>query len=571
MVGKMKLLFFICCILCAPGSISAQNHTAVDIDDPVYLLLESGELKGSISRLSLVKPYSYSQISDLLLQMEQNNEGLSSYERKVLAKYRDRFIADRTGWVNGNVDFSSGAESSYRSVIAGLETVLHFRLNTEMQGDWHMYNLFRGYLKGDFGAHFSYYGSMGFTFDRVGFSTFAPYSFTKEWDAFHIGFGEPRYSNTGAGDSPYFSYNLKTDLAVSLFDNNLAIRVARHRRNWGYGDGSFSLSGTARPFIGFDIYARPAPWVGMGHLTGSLGNWLLEGAVKGNDTATSYQKNYTLQTLEFFPTDWLSLSANASVVWGKRFELGYLVPMVYSMIYQNLIGDFENVGQEVCAKVMLKPYGSLYLSFFADEMEITNLEELFVRPRNMFAFQVGGKASVPGLPFTIFSFQYTKIEPFVYAHYPEDYPFFSNPVDMTYTHDGENLGYRLPPNSDEWLVRIETLPHRSFYGSLTYQLIRHGTNDPSIKGDLAIYGDVSIPLVYGAISQFPDKNYLYDGMYDWNNIVTLSGSYTFDGFPITLTVEYCFAHTFWRANNSGISEPEPQIRNIFLFKVELWR
>ena len=38
----------------------AQTHLAVDVSDPVYRLIEMGELKGAVSRVSAVKPYSRS-------------------------------------------------------------------------------------------------------------------------------------------------------------------------------------------------------------------------------------------------------------------------------------------------------------------------------------------------------------------------------------------------------------------------------------------------------------------------------------------------------------------------------
>ncbi len=41
--------------------------------------------------------------------------------------------------------------------------------------------------------------------------------------------------------------------------------------------------------------------------------------------------------LELFPWDWLTVTATASAIWGKRFELGYLDPLMYSVLYQNIV------------------------------------------------------------------------------------------------------------------------------------------------------------------------------------------------------------------------------------------
>ena len=72
---------------------------------------------------------------------------------------------------------------------------------------------------------------------------------------------------------------------------------------------------------------------------------------------------------------------------------------------------------------------------------------------------------------------------------------YTNPVSMSYTNDSENLGYHLPPNSDEILVAFDWLglPHARL--RLRYQLVRHGANPSSAPGDPVIHGDVDRPYV----------------------------------------------------------------------------
>ncbi len=83
---------------------------------------------------------------------------------------------------------------------------------------------------------------------------------------------------------------------------------------------------------------------------------------------------------------------------------------------------------------------------------------MFRDPALQFGLQGGVQWVIPKLPFTIASFQYTKIEPYTYSHYPQQYPFFDKDYyfDINWTNDGENLGYHLPPNSDEFLIKIES-------------------------------------------------------------------------------------------------------------------
>jgi len=557
----------------ATVDVSAQTHLAVDVRDPVYRLIELGELEGAVSRLSAVKPYSRSTVVRLLEEMWDRRSLFSSHEQGVLEETLERFAVPRTGWRNGNYAYGSAP----RTVQVGGDSRVEARVNIQEAEDWHFESLTKGYLQGDLAPWLSYMGTVGATFDRVrAEEASAPYSFTKEWDAFHVGFGTPRFSYTGETDWPTFSYHLGTDIAAQFYDGDVTLRLARLRRDWGVGDNSFTLSSTARPFLGVEAGVRFAPWLALSHVTGTLNDWYKEptaGSTPDPLTDVSYQRLFTLQRLEIFPASWLYISASSSVIGAKRLEPGYMAPLIFSMIYQNLIAtDLDNVGVCVDLAVTLPRYGRAYFSFYADEMEITNLEELFTRPRNMFALQAGLKVPIPGLPFTGLTFQYTKIEPFVYAHFPSWYPDYNIPVDTSYTHDGENLGYPIPPNSDEFLVRLWALPLSNLSAGITYRLIRHGDNPGAKIEDLAILGRTDGYMLYGSyLDLYPDKDFLRDGLYDWNNIVTLSAEYTLPGFPITFGLSYSFAHTFWVPNASGESAGPDQIKNILALSVSVFR
>ncbi len=135
----------------------------------------------------------------------------------------------------------------------------------------------------------------------------------------------------------------------------------------------------------------------------------------------SYQKLFALQRLEILPWPWLYVSATGSVIGAKRFELTYTAPLLFDVLAQNLIADLDNVGVGVDLAVTLPPFGRAYFSFYADEMELTNLSETLhpaaehVRP----AGRSEGADSRPAV--YALTLQYTKIEPFTYAHYPSSY------------------------------------------------------------------------------------------------------------------------------------------------------
>jgi hypothetical protein len=498
---------------------------------------------------------------------QQRQAALTARERIILDHYVEALSAQRRGLSEGNIHY----EKNERSTIVGIDESTEVRVNIATPWDWHMNNVLRFYLRGDLSQRLSYSGIVGFTYDRVGLDSFSPYSFTKNWDGTHITFGDERYDADGSAPIPYFSYQLEPEIAARLVDDDLLLRAGRFRREWGVGDGSLSLSRTARPFEAFEVHARLAPWVSLSNAVGSLTNWEEESATKVDANALSYQRNLTIGALELFPNDWLYLSATASAIWGKRFELGYLNPLLYSVLYQNLAGDFDNMAQAVSVAVTIAPWTKIYFTFFADEMEFTSPEKFRKRPRNMVAYQAGVRAILPWLPFTLMTAQYTKIEPFTYAHYEEQYPFFSNPVAMSYTNDGENLGYQLAPNSDEFLIRLQSLPTSRLNVELALQLIRHGDNPSSPAGTPVIHGDVTKPFDYSQVDAYPDKDFLRDGLYDWNSIVTVSAGYRFEEIPAAISGHYSFAYTFWRANDSGETVPADELRNVLGFKVEVFR
>ncbi len=242
----------------APAGLAGQANLSVDLQDSVYQLLELGELRGALSRLSGVRPYSHRRIVKLLEQMWGNRDRFSPAEQAVLAGVLRRFGEEPSG------------------LQVGVDVRSRFRLNANSPRDWHTDSVVRPYLRGDLAPWLSYLGVLGFTLDRVrADQAFPPYGFSKQWDAIHLSLGELRYSD-GSLDYPTISYNLETEIAAQLLRDTVRLQLARQRREWGIGDGSLTLGSTARPFVGAETHVELAPWLFLHQLLGSLGNWELE-------------------------------------------------------------------------------------------------------------------------------------------------------------------------------------------------------------------------------------------------------------------------------------------------------
>ncbi|MCX8013957.1 MAG: hypothetical protein N3A02_06670, partial [Rectinema sp.] len=379
----------------------------------------------------------------------------------------------------------------------------------------------------------------------------------------------------GELDYPTASYDIRQDIAAETESGSLMVRFSRFRRDWGIGSGSFLLSGTARPFVGAEVQFKPSKYFAVTSLVGSLTNWQKGEQEKStaqkfydkdNDglfepadgdyyyfSAISWQKMLGLQRMELFPFDWLTISATSTLVGAKRLELGYMAPLLFSVMYQNQLSDIDNLGVQIDGKAIIPGIATVYGSFFTDEMEITNLSELFTKARNMFALQGGARLRLPAIPFGTLTAQYTKIEPFVYSHYPTWYPDYRMRVDTSYTQDGENLGYYLPPNSDEFLVKINAMPIDGLRIGISYAFVRHGDN-PQADWDAGlarIYGDPLKYMSYDKLTQY-NKDFLHDGIYDYNHIGRVEAAWRPAAarafgmmIPFELSAVFGLSYTWW--------------------------
>jgi hypothetical protein len=505
------------CLLGLPGA-AAQEQLAADLSDSLtYALLEICSLKGVLPPLSAVKPYRYRELRQLLQSAGDSSGRLSARELSLLRRIRDELPPPSS--------MAARVEVAARS---------DFRANLSSPGALHSFNQGRVALLGSLGDALAYNLNLGFSLDKVEPESFAPYEFTKEWDGYHIWTENGKVVVfDGIGPYPGFGFSSLPELSLDLWESRINLQLARVRRQWGVGEGSLSLSGTARPIEALAGSVQPSARWKFHFLSGTLGNWW---------KAESEQKMFSIHRLEWFPFDWLYLSPWESVVYAKRLELSYLNPLMSYFMGQHINGDLDNIAFGGEAAVTIRPYFRLYFSLFLDEMSLVPLSRLFSRPSNQFAWQAGLKLPIPWLPFALLTLQYTKIEPYCYTHY------LYKSVNINYAHDGENLGYHLPPNSDELLLRFFSHPASGLEATLQYQLIRHGDGDHT-AGE--IEGDIDTWFVYADIGLYPEKDFLHDGTYERINILKLSLSYRLAAVPLKVWAEYSFVHGANYGNTSG--------------------
>jgi hypothetical protein len=139
---------------------------------------------------------------------------------------------------------------------------------------------------------------------------------------------------------------------------------------------------------------------------------------------------------------------------------------------------------------------------------------------------VGTTWRLPALPFGQVQLRYSKIEPYTYTHPRDIVPWYgSNAMETAYISGGAPLGYYLPPNSDEVLLKVELAPALTtrLYGQ--YQMIRHGAEHGTGAVDGSSWLSELSPDDRSTDPRLR-KYFLKDGAYQWSHVLKVGGEHT---------------------------------------------
>jgi len=569
-------------------SLNAQTHISVPLGHPVYIVLEQAQMRGLCSALPLVKPYSRETVLSLINEILYNDNerrfgSLIKKEREILEQFRQDLNPQRSGFdlSRGTVSIEQTDSSVYLSgeFGFGLDTILaagyypaaggySFNdVNHPKAGDFFSDYTILPYISffGDLGSGVSYgltlYGTIAesprsilgyyqkdfsLAFDdpdniRTVFSeplAYFPYTYKKRWDGFL--FAPGGLSSSGQLSWPRdisLGYQMLPELSASLLDDHVFLRFARIDREWAgmTANGSLVLNQSAQPFLAFETVIQPFSWISFSALAGVLEydtQWGSGNKAELVETSQTFQNAFSIVMLEAAYKNYFNVTLGSSVVWSKRFELGYLFPLMENFFYQNNIGDFDNLALFLNLQGQYPGIGRFWFSFFLDEVNIAESNLFFELDRMMYAFQAGGSAYIPFLPFSSITLSYTKIEPYNYSHIRGHTPWHKYKMETNYVNAGRPLGYYLPPNSDELLIRFETMPAMQLTLGFQYQMIRHGAD----YGDRAVDGSSLWSEMGGNRGGNGDpelrKFFLKDGAYQWMHVFKLRGEYSFKEFSL---------------------------------------
>ena len=583
------------------GRLFGQTHTSVPLDNQVYSILEQAQMRGLISPLSGVRPYTRSVVVGAVNELlAPGNYGrLKDSERQILEDVLAGFETPQSGldWKRGGFYSQTELGKNGMPLSFNLETGVDFELSSAFIpefGETYLGTELWAHvdLSGDIGRNISYglYNQGGLvkmprsflgTYNTYyyGFSaqggwdpnefqnrvidvysgpvTQFPFSYRKRWDGSIFTFDSlssfKYWPESFAG-----GYAMQGELTASFLENRLIIRTGRMPREWGSGPLGTSLifSSAARPFLAAEAEFRPFSWFSISSLTGILEYENVEGIKVSSMTS---QNAFSATMVQLSLKDYLFFDIVDAVVYPKRFELGYMLPITSSFFYQNNIGDFDNMSLAFNLKAQYPGLGNVWFSLFLDEMSLqsnmTNLD------RTMVAYQGGFNIPLPVMSFSSLRFSYTKINPYTYTHNRNINPWFGDlPMETSWTNNGVGLGSYLPPNSDEFLLQFKTMPAKNLSAVFEYQMIRHGASHGSsavdgsnLLSELDPGGRGGDPVLW--------RFFLRDGAYQWMHVVKAGGDWKIPRTPVSLFGEAGVVFSYYTninvpANNAGLANGE---------------
>ena len=580
-------------LMLIPALAVSQTNLSVPLNDPVYIVLENAIIRNLCPALPTSKPYSRAVVIKALKKI-LINENTTALELKVVKGFLDEFEKDKKGkWylqgryrydnkdvtpeiksqietedvktelIESNIEEvevhsdTDNIDSPSREPDSGVEIENNKedpQITVEIGGNWrseinadmknHDFdtsNWLGLFLQGDLSKYLSYNLNIGFSFLKPGPGAYAPYSFSQNWDGYLFLFDSLDSFGT-INEEPSAGIKLLPELSASFLDNKVGLNFSRVRRDWGIGEGNLMLSKTARPFAALDGYINPVDWFNLSFITGVL-EYQRGDDLK--DSAADFQNFYSAAMIEFFPTDWFYFAFYDAVIWPKRFEIGYLMPGLDNYLYQNMIGDFDNMQLGFSLDFKIPKYGEIYYNMFIDEVNFL-VDDFFHRDRNMYTWQLGSRLAVPGIPFSTITFQYTKVEPYMYTHPPTDVPWYDDLMDTSYKNHGEPLGYKLDPNSDEILFQFESVPSAYVSCFLKYRMIRHFADTTPFQGYGNSYDDYMVYTEEINTNPKYAKHFLKDGVYEWFHILSIGARFNAMMFdvPIAIGAEYSFDYKY---------------------------
>lgn len=531
----MKKLLLIATVFIA-SVCAGFAQVSVDPADIFYTEAQSWEMKGLVSSLPQLRPYPANTIKAIISEVITNatdpetDEVIPRYERDVdlaMAEYERIF-----------------SRSWHLSMEVGGVYKAKQRRTEDAAGELVKEN---GSVK-NYIAEPALYGDVCFT-NLVSMGYYLGlYAQTASWEDWLPAYTNPdRDSIQDAAEfGPIEAYQ---NFNSGITFGTAATYVSANLSRVGYGpflDSGLSFNDTAYHAAGFVLNVTREKWsyVSLFESIGATNN--LGEELSGNKYLAFHAAKINL-------TKKASFSFYESSVFGRRFDLTYLIPTPYIGI-QGLSGNNDNMQMGLLLEY--NPVHNLKWAtdIFVDDLDVEAIAKLKIKSKQRVAMQTGLIFAPEDSPCTRVALDYTIVMPYTYSHWEYE---SANSVTVTgdawnyqnYTNSGIHIGTTLDPDSDRIAFSVKFQPKHNLNITFASNFIRHQniaeclTDDEAAEYMLAAAGTYKTDgSIYMHANMSGEEGSSRGKHVDsaWENLNFMSGSHSMITCQAGLSAEYAF-------------------------------
>ncbi len=461
---------------CVPQILTAQTVWETHTKE-VYNYLSRMAQKGTIRFDDNIKPISRKYIADCLDSLSSKKEQLSATEKKELSFYRNEYGNELVTTPTNNSEELHflkidpykrwrGFSATGKDVLFQADpvfTAATIRGSGKSVTQSSSGLSFWGYAGKHWGFQFFY---NDITESGKGFDTTRQN--TPETGIIR--------KDTGLHTSQNYS-QFRGSISYSFKNGSLSF--GQDHLLWGYGqNGKIVLSDKAPafPFIRLDY--KLFSWLSFNYTHVWLNSAILDtsrsyptgNTVYGGQRQFYIPKFMATHSIHIKASKGLDLSLGESIVYSDRLDVGYLFPLMFFKIYDNIVnksniltGSNGQLFFQLSSRNQL-PKTHLYSTVFIDEIRVSSIFDKN-KSRNQFGFTLGGSVTDAFIPYLTLGLEYTRVNPFVYNNLIPA---------QNYTSYNYSLGDWMGNNFDRLTYTAKYTPFPRFKCLLSYQTSRKG-------------------------------------------------------------------------------------------------
>ncbi len=488
--SRLFLLIILVALIPARGKAQAENVPATH---PVYVFLKRMEVKGLIERYhDAILPLSRKEVGEFLVVLKSRSQEMTSAEQGYLDDFLSEFQFDISGSMQGFHSLIDSGEPTFGDALAGTlsnrekylymhaDTNLSFFVNGLITVDGRRIS---GDALGNDHSEFIQIGGRirGTIYNNIGY--YLQGTNAQFWGSRELLERDKFISQTHT-IRVTDARNFDMSEGYMRYDGGIiSAEVGTERLLWGAGyDQKMVISDNVRPFpfIRMDAQYKSLKYTFIhGWLLGTTGQITFS---LPSDTSTHFveptnaDKYIAAHRLEFSFPGVFDIGGQEMVIYSNRsVDLGYLTPIIVLESEQRARGERDNTLWVFDIQTHFLPGLELTGTLLMDDIHFA---EFFKNKwYNRYAYQLGFMLTDPlSLADLDFAVQWTRVEPYVFAH--------DRSRDDSYSSLGQILGPEIGPNADAWFFRTMYVPLRNLQLSMSVTLIRKGENIVDSTGHL---------------------------------------------------------------------------------------